>query len=155
VDYYNMKGGTLSNEVSPRHVIVFEGGIAVLPVQKRAEFDKEVSKDRWWKAIRLFEYRTSVINQIERVIRTMNANIEVCTWMGEDAALAIEDELDDLHVPVRSVWASTPFELAKALAYLPDIAAIYDPDPDHVLTYGSRGVLLTEARQIGRGRELS
>jgi hypothetical protein len=152
-----MKGGTLSNQVSPRHVIVFEGGIAALPVNRQAEFDKEVSKNKWWKAIRLFEYRTDVLNQIERVIRTMDANIEVCTWMGHDteyhdAALAIEAELDDLHVPVRSVWSSTPYELAKALAYLPDIAAIYDPDVDHVLTYGSRGVLLKEAKQIGRGR---
>jgi len=151
-----MRHGDLSNKVSPRHVIVFEGGLAVLPLEPEKDFQKAYKRKKYWEAIRCWQWNTPVLGQIERIVRTTDLNIEVCTWIGydlehHDFALAIGEELDKMNIPVRSVWASTPFQLAKDLAYLPDIACIYDPDPDHVLTYGRRGIYLTHPSQIGRG----
>lgn len=152
-----MKGNDLSNKISPRHVIVFEGGLAHLPIERLKEYQKAYDRKRYWDAIAYWVWNPLMLAQIERVVRTMDINVEVCTWIGSDLeyhdfALAIADELDRINIPIRSVWASEPDELAKALPYLPDIAFVYDPDPKHVLTYGSRGVLLTNPAQIGRGR---
>lgn len=151
-----MQNGDLSNKIAPRHVIVFEGGLAGLLPENKKAFQKAYGGKRYWEAIWYWDWNPMMLAQIERVVRTMDVNIEVCTWIGHnlehhDFALAIADELDRMNVPVRSVWASDPFQLAKDLAYLPDIAAIYDPDPDHVLTFGRRGVYLTNPSQIGRG----
>lgn len=152
-----MKGNDLSNKISPRHVIVFEGGLAYLPVESLKAYQKAYDRKRYWEAVRLWVWNPMMLAQIERVVRTMDINIEVCTWIGSDLehhdfALAIADELDKINIPVRSVWASEPGELAKALPFLPDIAFVYDPDPAHVLTYGSRGIVLKSPSQIGRGR---
>lgn len=146
-----MRGNDLSNKVSPRHVIVFEGGLATLPLEREKDFQKSCKRRRLWEAISYWQWNHLMLAQIERIVRNMDVNIEVCTWMTEDMAFAIGEELDKMNIPVRSVWASSPFKLAQDLAYLPDIAAIYDPDPEHVLTYGRRGVYLTNPSQIGRG----
>jgi len=150
-----MQKGDLSNSVAPRHVVVFEGGIATLPLVNASDFDKAMKRKRYWEAINFWEWNPHVLGQIERVVRTMGVNIEVCTWIKSDEyagfAMAIADELDKINIPVRSVWESSPNELARALAYINDIACIYDPDPAHVLTFGKRGVYLTSPNQIGRG----
>jgi hypothetical protein len=152
-----MKGNDLSNKVSPRHVIVFEGGLATLDPENIRNFNKEYKARQYWKALRWWDWNPLMLAQIERIVRTTDINIEVCTWTGydleyHDFALAIAEQLDDMNIPVRSVWASSPVDLAKALVYIPDIAYIYDPDPSHLLTFGSRGVHLTNPSQIGRGR---
>lgn len=152
-----MKGNDLSNKMSPRHVIIFEGGLASLPLDHVSDYEKSYKRKRYWEAVKYWQWNTQMLGQIERVVRTADINIEVCTWIGydleyHDFALAIAEKLDNMNIPVRSVWASSPSDLAKHLAYLPDIACIYDPDPSHVLTFGSRGVYLTSPNQIGRGR---
>ena len=152
-----MRGGDLSNKVSPRHVVVFEGGLAVLPADNIPLFEKAMKRKRYFEAITYWDWKAYMLNQIERLIRRTDINIEVCTWIGADLehadfALAIENALDRMNVPVRSVWSSTPDELAKMLPHLPDIACIYDPEPSHILKFGSRGVILTSPSQIGRGR---
>lgn len=63
--------------------------------------------------------------------------IDVVTYLGEDFAEALEKRLDDEHLPISSVWADEPHKLARAIAYRPDIAAIFDND--HHLFYGSKG----------------
>lgn len=146
-----MKRGDLSNKVSPRHVIVFEGGMAGLLPENKKPFQKSYGRKRYWEALDYWDWNPMILGQIERLNRNAEINIEVCTWFNDDFAMAISDKLDVMNIPVRGVWASSPFELAKELAYLPDIAAIYDPDPDHVLTFGRRGVYLTNPSQIGRG----
>jgi hypothetical protein len=41
---------------------------------------------------------------------------------------------------VRRVWSTTPQELARIHITMPDVAAIYDPDPMRAtLTYGQLG----------------
>lgn len=153
-----MRGNDLSNRSAPRHVIVFEGGLADFPsLEDTKAYNLAYKKKRYWEAVRYFIWNPLMLGQIERLVRTADINIEVCTWIGADLeygdfALAIDEELERMNIPVRSVWVCTPEKLAKDLAYLPDIACIYDPDPGHILTFGSRGVLLTNPAQIGRGR---
>jgi hypothetical protein len=133
----------------PRLLIVFEGAIGVLPVDKQAAFDKAVRKRRWWEAIDLYELNELILSKILDLHWRLDINITVVTWMGEDAELAISMRLDDEGIPVGTM-SSSPNRLARELAYRPDIMAVYDPDPAHVFTYGGKGVVLTDANQIGR-----
>jgi hypothetical protein len=150
-----VKGNDLSNQSAPRHVIIFENGMAFLREDLEPDYRKFLRQKRYFQAAGCWVFREPVLSQIVRLSRTADINVEVCTWTGygieyDEFALGIADELDRLNVPVRSVWSSTPDVLARALSYLPDIAAVYDPDPGHVLRYGKRGVLLANANQIGR-----
>lgn len=146
-----MQGNNLSNTVAPRLVVIFEGGMAYMPSENVDKFLEFKRKNKWWKVIECYQYFPAVIAQIERLNRNTNVNFEVCTWMGDDAAEAIANDLDEMSLPIRSVWSSTPDELGRSLVWLPDIAYIYDPDPDHLLKYGKKGVLFKDANQLGRG----
>lgn len=125
--------------------------MAYLPEEKKAEFDRAVKRNRWFEAVSYWLYNPSVINQIERLVRTSEVNVEAMTWMGPDAADSIMEDLNEINVPVRDVLSSTPDQFSRQLAYLPDVAYIYDPDPGHVLTFGKKGVVFKNANQIGRG----
>jgi hypothetical protein len=146
-----MRGNDLSNASAPRYIIVWEGGMAHLPEESKAAYDRAVRLRRWWEAIACWMYNPSVINQIERLARNAEINIEIITWMGDDAAMAIQEDMEEINIPVRGVFASSPGQFSRDLAFLPDIAYIYDPDPGHVLTYGRKGVIFKNANQIGRG----
>lgn len=149
-----MKHGNLSNKVMPSLVIVFEGAVGVLPEEKIKDYHKLVARNRWWEAIDLFELSFPYMNKMLDLTWNKGYNLELVTWMSfdtehHDAALRIAERMDVENVPVYSVWASTPDQLARSLPYLPRIARVYDPDPAHVFTYGGKGVVLINPNQLG------
>lgn len=144
-----MRYGDLSNVVAPRLLIVFEGGVGVLPAGKVKEYDKAVKKDDWLTAVNLFELNEIILQRILYLTNAKDFNISVVTWLPGDAFKAIEYLMEYNSVPVRSVFPSTPDALARMLPYNPDIRCVYDPVPEHILKYGSRGSVLTDANQIG------
>lgn len=145
-----MQRGDLSNRVSPSLVIVFEGAIGILKDEDKDKYAKAVYRNRWKAAIDLYYLDELYLHKITDLIWRQGFNIEVCTWLGDDAAPMIGDRLDEENIPVSAVWASTPAKLSRQLAHLPRIMCVYDPDPSHVFTYGSKGVLLTSPHQLGR-----
>lgn len=146
-----MKHGDLSAEVAPRIVIVFEGIVGILPDPNDKKYLKAINKKLWAEAIRCWKLDGRVLGLLWHLTANKSLNIEVCTWLGPDMAEAIRDLLDEANVPVRDVWSSTPAKLSRELAYLPDIIKVYDPDPNHVFTYGGKGEYVTTVSQIGRG----
>lgn len=145
----------LSNRMMPRLVVVFEGAVGVVPDEKAKDYHKIISRRKvsdmdWWHAIKCYDLNNLILSKILDLHWRKDINVSVVTWLGEGAALAISERLDDEGIPA-GVFASTPVKLARELVYRPDIIAVYDPDPDHVFTYPSgRGVILTDANQIGR-----
>lgn len=76
-------------------------------------------------------------------------NVGIVTWYNEDMADVIADYLADNSIIVNGVTAWQPKMLAHELVNRPDIITIYDADPKHVLLFGSKCVLFTDAKQIG------
>lgn len=150
-----MRFGDLSNVVAPRLLIVFEGGIASGPDANLKEYEKALRKDDWRAAVRLFELRESVLQRILYLTFAKDFNISVVTWLGfpEEQGNIAADEVNKImeenSIPVRSCFWSTPDRLARMLPYNPDIRCVYDPDPAHILKFGSKGSVLKDANQIG------
>lgn len=146
-----MRYGDLSSKVVPRLIVVFEGAVGILPENKKKAYDKCVKKVFWADAIDLFEINENVAGRIVWLMVKKDVSISLVTWMPVDAADAIEDRMNEENIPVRGCFSATPQILARQLAYKPDVVTVYDPDPAHILTYGSKGVYLTSAAQIGEG----
>lgn len=146
-----MRHGDLSNKPSPRLVIVFEGAVATIPVE-RTELAHKMEKKGDWEGLitRCYELNDLMLRKILDLTWRENFNVQIVTWMGEKAAIAIKQLLDEENIPVQGIFHSTPSRLSRDLAYNPDIMAVYDPDPDHRFTYGSKGVFLVDPLQIGR-----
>jgi len=144
-----MQFGDLSNEVASRIILVFEGLLGHLPAGKVADYEKYSEEGRWDSVISQFQLNDMVLNRVLYLTWKSNFNIHVVTWFPEEAAVVISDKLDALSIPVRSVFSSTPAKLAKMLVYSPDITCVYDPVPEHVLTFGSKGFVITDPNQIG------
>jgi hypothetical protein len=144
-----MLNGDLSNRTAARVLLVFEGLIGYLPAEKVPEYEKYAAEERWDEVIYQFDINSAVVNKILYLTWNANYNFHVVTWFPTLAATAIQEKLDELSVPVRSVFSSTPGKLAKMLVNNPDIVAVYDTVPQHVLTFGSKAQLVTDVNQIG------
>jgi hypothetical protein len=146
-----MERGNLSNVVMPRLLIVFEGAIGTLPGESVKAAEKLARKGKWGEVAGMYVLDKLIMAQMLRVVRNFGMNLDIVTWLGYDMAQEVERRMDEENIPVHGVFTSTPDMLARELAYMPDVAWVYDPDPSHVFTFGRRGVLLKSAAQIGRG----
>lgn len=148
-----MQGGDISNYVSPRLVCVFEGLIGLLPDTKaRAQEAVYRKAKRWARAARTYEVNEEMAKHIWDVYSRTDYSIDVVTYLGDDMAEAIAEVLDDERLPIGRVFATTPDQLARRIAHMPDLAAIYDPNPSHRFTYGSKGRLTNPATPNLMGR---
>lgn len=145
-----MEKGDLGSEEVPRLLIVFEGAIGYLPDDdSMTACEKAVAKGKWDDALALYSLYDLLLRKIWDLTMRASVTIEVVTFVSEEFADLIAARLDDEDVPVHKVWHSTPGVLARKLPYMPAVFAVYDPDPAHVLTYGSKGRLLTDVNQLG------
>ncbi len=145
-----MKNGDLSNTPTPRLVAVFEGLTATLSPDAMPLYDKYVRKNQWWNAVELYLLNELVLRKILDLVWRHNFNINLVTWMPEDAAVAITETMDDQNIPVRGCFSSSPEILARQLPYNPDIIKVYHAQTELALTFGSRGEYVRDINQIGR-----
>lgn len=145
-----VKHGDLSNKPSPRIVVVFEGAVGIIDQGSQKTFDRLSKRGRWIQAMKCYALQEIMLRKLLDLTYRENFNVQIVTWLGEEAASAIKQIMDEENIPVLGVFASTPSRLSRDLAYNPDIMAVYDPDPDHRFTYGSKGVVLLDPFQIGR-----
>lgn len=145
-----MKFGELSNKVAPRAVILFEGLLGLLPSGSIQEHDKAVKKNDWEKVVSLFKLNEIYLMKLLDLTRRKDINFSVVTWMPEPADQAIVDMLDKQAIPVRGCFSSSPEVLARMLPYNPDVAIVYVPSTEYVLTLGSKCYVVTEPSDIGK-----
>jgi hypothetical protein len=144
-----MRFGELSNKIAPRIYIVFEHGLGIL--ERPEEWEKIVSgrKIDWVKAINCWTVNTKMAYKINWLVWNKDINISVVTWLPEDSSYGIDNLMTKYNV-FAGLVCSTPEDMAKELIVRPDIVCIYDPDPQHILTFGSKCELLNDVNQIGR-----
>lgn len=145
-----MRGNDLGNTPVPRLVIVFENAVGYLPEDRRDEW-RRLSRARQWDDVaRLFVLDQLMLRKITDLTHRFSVSVDIVTYCGpESFAEALARLLDRENVPVRIVFSSTPERMARRTSYEPDIRAVYDANPEHVMVYGRKGVHLTHFNQLG------
>lgn len=143
-----MEKGDLSNEVTPKVLLVFEGAVAFLPAERQKTYDKLIKRNHWGLACGMWELNEMMLRKIWDVMFRQGRDIEIITYISQEFADAIAARLDEEDVPVRRVWYTTPAILSRKIALMPDVAAVYDPDPAHQFTYGGKGRVLTSPHDL-------
>lgn len=146
-----MQGGNLANDPVPRLVIVFENGLGFLPDSNRDAWRKAARRERWRDALACFELDPLMLRMVVDLTYRFSVSIDVVTYCGPDQfAVELAGLLDRENVPVRVVTASSPEQVARSLAYQPDVVRIYDGNEGHAWAYGRKGVYLTSHTQLGQ-----
>lgn len=144
-----MQKGDLSHDIVPRILLVFEGAVAFLPDDKRKAFDKAYRKQRWTDALALWELNELMLRKIWDITFRKSLTVELVTFLGQGMADVLAARMDEEDMPIARVWATTPGQLSRRLAYMPNVSVVYDPDENHVFTYGSKGKVITDVNQLG------
>lgn len=142
-----MKDGDLSNKVAPRLLLVFEGALGFCNDDRK--YRKLAGKGKWENALEYWVINPLMANRILWLYFKKDVNTEVVTFISEEFADELTTRLDVEGIPIHRVWYTTPAALARRIAYMPDLAAVYDPEPTRWLTYGSKGVYITDTNQLG------
>lgn len=142
-----MQGGDLSGELVPRLVLVFENLVGIVPSSlSRVSYESFIRTKRWKRAIPYFRVNDALAKQMWHVTWHLHYQLEVVTFLHEDAVEPIQTWIDVEDLPVHRVWYSDPNKLARKIATMPDLAAIFDPDPAHQLTFGRKGRIINPAQ---------
>lgn len=144
-----MRGGTLDNKVLPRIVVVFDGSLGYVPTELAEQFNIHYILREREHAVSLMRLDKLMTAKLLDITRRLEINVDLVTWMEPEYADLISDMMNSYSIPVRSCFPSSPQELARDLAYNPDIVAVYDPDPANMFVYGSKGIYLQNPNQIG------
>lgn len=143
-----MKGNDLGNQRVPRDLIVWEGLLGILPdakaVQKhnRLVTQKRRGKSRWAEAVALYEINEMLSRQLWRRVWNQGRVFDLITWVGPEFALALADRMDRENLPFNEIWSDEPYVLARRLATMPDVRSVVDPDPQHRLVFGGKGLII-------------
>lgn len=138
-----MRGNDLGNKVVPRDVLVWEGLLGLLPDKKiEATEAKFRRKGKWHEAVACYEVNELLARKVWDLVWRFDFELDLLTYHGVSFAQALQERMDNENMPFRRVWSEQPNILARSLAIQPDIRTIYDPDPNHQFTYGSKGRVL-------------
>lgn len=143
-----MKGGDISNDVTPRLLVVFEGllGTKDFPEEDKPKRRGLFRKKTEGENIDDWTFNDKVVRAVWDMVWRHKYSVDVVTFLGEEFALALTDRFDEEGIPIGKVTATQPHFLARKLAYMPDVAAVYDADQSRRFTYGSKGYLVDPER---------
>jgi hypothetical protein len=142
-----LQNGDLSSHVAPKLLLVYEGALGFCTDTKK--YDKAASRHQWEKAWQHWELNELMVRQILWLFHKKDVRTEVVTFLHRDFATELRHQLDEMDLPVHRVWSTTPESLGRQIAYMPDLACVYDPEPERWLMYGGKGRLITSALQLG------
>lgn len=140
-----MQGNDISNMVVPRLVIVWDNLLGLLPDKSaEAKVSTYLRFHRWKRAANVFVINEPLAQRIWDIVFRLNFSVDVVTYTGgEEFADALEERIGRENLPVGHVWFEDPMQLARSLAYRPDIACVFDPNPHHQFTFGSKGRIVS------------
>lgn len=138
-----MEGGDISNEVSPRLLFVFENLLGLLPTEKHvAQVKRHIRRKRYAQAVEVFEVNEQLAKRIWDMTWRLKYSIDVVTWIPNPFSRYVQQWIDAQDLPIAHVIHENPTTFTRKLSYMPHVAAIFDPDPSHQFTWGSKGRIL-------------
>lgn len=141
-----MQHGDISNAVTGRFLLVFEGLVATLPDTKaRAKFDAMKRIHAYKRAVGQFQINEIMGKVIWDTVWRRNHSVDVVTFLGDEFVEHVEARIEDWGLPVGRVWGEEKTMLARSLNYRPDVIAVYHANPSDFAMYGSKGVVLDPA----------
>lgn len=143
-----MERGDLSNALPPRWLFVFEGVIGRVPPEHAAEFKLAMRLRRWKRAVRCYDIEEHVRKVIWDLTWRRDYRFDIVTFLGEDFAEHLERRLERESLPFSNCWAVDETTLARRLAVMPDVQYVIHGDPSRHLTYGNRGLLVTDPGRL-------
>lgn len=143
-----MLKGDLSNSVTPRLLIVFEGLVGYMPKAKERQYKFDLRLHAWEQAVRLFEVNEPMARQIVDATWRRDYAVDIVTFLGNWTMPYLADLLDEWGLPVGNCWAEDPELLARRLSYAPEVAGVFHAFPDMRFTFGSKGYLLDSGNPV-------
>lgn len=142
-----MQGGDLSSDLVPRLVLVFEHLVGVVPsTPAKVAYEALTRAKRWGRAVEMLAVNEPLARQMWHITWHLGYQLEVVTYLSEKAVDGVQHWIDEKDLPVHRVWYTDPNKLARKIATMPDLAAIFDPDPAHQLTFGRKGRIINPAQ---------
>lgn len=151
-----MLGGDIDNTVVPRLVLVWEHLLGLLPDQRaEAKVRNRLRFKRWQSACDVFVINEPLAHRIWDVTWRMNYSVDLITFIGPEFAEVVAKRIESEDLPIGHVKYENETQLARKLAHMPYVAAIYTPNPQHQFTFGAKGRVVSPSDphsldQIGR-----
>lgn len=135
-----MLKGELSSETLPRVYVVFENLIGLLPNTKdRAAELLARKRKKWEQAIDYYQLNIKTSQGLRDLYWRQHFRVDVITFIDPGFVSAIRDKLNSRNLLFGDVHYYDIELLLADLTYDPAILAVLDPDPKHVLLWGSKG----------------
>ena len=135
-----MLKGELSSETLPRVYVVFENLIGLLPNAKDRTAELLARKrKKWEQAIDYYQLNIKTSQGLRDLYWRQHFRVDVITFIDPGFVSAIRDKLNSRNLLFGDVHYYDTELLLADLTYDPAILAVLDPDPKHVLLWGSKG----------------
>lgn len=147
-----MLKGDISNVVQPRVLLVFEGALGHIGEGSIGEFNIRASDGLWFEAWQCWSLNEQMAGKIWHVVQKQMIQVSIVTFIAEseDAGSGLMEYLDLHGLPVSQTIATTPKKLARELAFMPDVAFVYDANPESWAMYGRKGRALVNVNDFCR-----
>lgn len=137
-----MLGNDISNEIAPRFMFQWEGLLA--RYIEPEGYDRLVHtlgrrNGKIAYQINQYEFDGKMVAHLWDIQWRSRYSIDIVSFLDPLAEDAIQKRLDDARIPYANLIMTTPDRLARELAYMPHIFAVYFADPKLSLTFGGRG----------------
>lgn len=130
-----MRGGDLSNQVTPRLLFLWEGCVAE-NVKRRVYESPE-------RHLRRMAPRLNVVRRMWDVAWRFDYRVDVFSLLGENYGAPLEKVIDRLDLPVSHVTAYDSFtQAAKLMAYAPAVARIFVGEEYSPIAFGGKTVVV-------------
>ena len=149
-----MLKGDISNEVRPRVILVFEGALGHISGPAVKEFNERAAAGLWGTAWEQWSLHEMMCRKIWDVVKRLAIQVSVATLLvpeefRDEAEAGLQTFLDAKGLPVSDVIALPAERLARELPFMPDVARVYDANPETWGMFGRKGVALRNVNDFG------
>jgi hypothetical protein len=135
-----MLKGELSSETLPRVYVVFEGLIGLLSNTKDRTAEILARKRKKWdQAADCYQLNIQTSQGIRDLYWVRHFRVDVITFIDPGFVSAIRNKLDSRNLLFGDVHYYDTDSLMADLTYDPAVLAVLDPEPNRILTWGSKG----------------
>ena len=135
-------GIDLSNEIPPRMFFVFDGLVGVIPPAK-VRYASVFRKMGWYdRLLKCYQMDDGALRRLHDLSWRQSWRIDCATFEPDGFCDVLSEEFNRRNLAVSNVYSyGNPLDLARALAYMPEVQYVIHADAQMPFTYGPRGSL--------------